>query len=267
MLGDGPRKTSSTIIRNGVGYSVMSDPRSGAKVPLLVSGLPDDAIARFNELRRDELWRISAEQLDNQSYGGEDSDDSAVRYVSQRWMTWAGGMGGYYGGAHPLWAWSVVTYDLSTGKTVNARDLFRSLLNAKQRGVKNVSVVDMKAAPNTLEALVLQSAYALSTKRDGSKGQPASTECFDDWLTQLADCEAGSKGHPSVCTLRTYQGMNRLEVAGLTPMLTHAGLAIVSNDTSEASRSCRGIMITIPWFEAKRVLAPGVVLPSVSARE
>jgi hypothetical protein len=61
--------------------------------------------------------------------------------------------------------------------------------------------------------------------------------------------------------------MNRLEVAGLTPMLTHAGLAIVSNDTSEASRSCRGIMITIPWFEAKRVLAPGVVLPSVSARE
>lgn len=260
LLGDGQRKTSSTIHKNGVGYSVLSDPRSGARVPLLVSGLSEDAMARFNELRRAELQRFSAARLDNQSYGGDESDESAVRYVSRRWMTWAGGGGGYYGGAHPIWAWSVVTYDLSTGKSFDARDIFRSSLNPEPGNVKNVTI-DMKAVPNTLEGLVLRSAYALAMKWDGSKGRPADADCFDDWLAQLADCEMDDRDHPIVCTLRTNRVITRLEVAGLTPMLTHAGLAVVSNNTSEAARSCRGIMITIPWNEAKLVLAPGVVLP------
>ncbi|HKW83160.1 MAG TPA: hypothetical protein VJN68_05340, partial [Burkholderiaceae bacterium] len=221
-----------------------------------------DLMSRFNDARRADLQRISAQQLDNQSYGGDESDGSAVRYASKRWMTWAGGGGGYYGGAHPLWAWTVVTYDLSTGKQVDATDLFRSALPQGADNKKDV-VVDMKAAPNTLEALVLRRAHAVAAEpnRTASGASSVDADCFEDWLGRLADCEVDDKDRPSACTLRTQEWHGRVEVPGMVPMLTDTGLAIVSNDTSEAARACRGVMITIPWGEARRVLAPGTRLP------
>lgn len=265
LLGDGPRRTSPPSTLNGIRYAVLTDPRSGSKVPQIVAGVPAPAIEVFNRERRLELARATAGALDTQSYGGDDGDDASVLFASSRWLTWAGGAGGYYGGAHPLYGYSISTFDLSTGQRIDADSLFRRAAPVVTGGGARI-VVSATGVPATLEALVLQQAWraTLHGTPQPRSSQMSEDNCFEEWRSGLADCETDDHDQPTTCDIRRitedprHKGSYR--IWNIEPMLTTAGLAIVSNDTSEADRACRGVMLTIPWREAAPLLKPGVRL-------
>jgi hypothetical protein len=265
LLADGPRRTSRRSKVDGIHYAVLTDPRSGAKVPQILAGVPRAAADAFNNERRRELARRTAEALENQTYGGGESDDAAVQFASSRWLTWAGGSGGDYGGAHPLWVYSISTFDLSNGQRVDASALFKRAAPVVGNGSPRI-VVNATGVPATLDALVVQHAWRSTPHGAQPTGssERAENDCFEEWRSELADCEFDDHDRPTTCEiLRVSEDpikKGTYRVWNIEPMLTTAGLAIVSNDTSEAARACRGVMLTIPWREAQPLLKPNVKL-------
>ena len=127
-------------------------------------------------------------------------------------------------------------------------------------------MVNATGVPSSLEALVVQHAWRSPQHRSQPTAslRNAESDCFEEWRSELADCELDDNDRPTTCEIlrvsedpikkRVYRVWN------IEPMLTTGGLAIVSNDTSEAARACRGVMLTIPWREAQPLLKPNVKL-------
>jgi hypothetical protein len=168
---------------------------------------------------------------------------------------------------HPLWDYGITTFDLGSGRRVDAgTELFRRITPVLANG-HPVAVIDAVREPAaSLEALVLQHAWRSDLRGSGpSRSRDiVNDECFVRWREQLAECDFDDRHRPTTCEFlhvdRDPAKKDAYRISGIEAMLTSAGLAIVSNDTSEARRVCRGVMLTIPWGEAESLLKPGVRL-------
>ena len=78
--------------------------------------------------------------------------------------------------------------------------------------------------------------------------------CFSDWIGSLPPISADDEDGEMVATkMNRYSSQTGYRFTfELMPQFD--GLAVVSNDFSEAARRCRGVMFTIPWSRVRPYL-------------
>jgi hypothetical protein len=268
LLGRGPTKLVGIKAMHGVSAAMLVDIRSGAKVPQLISGYTDEVMQSFNASQLSQLQIKAANSLRLSSVGGEDESMTSIQFVSPKWLTIGGGAGGYYGGAHPLFAYDSRTFNVATTKPVDERSIFfryfsdedvERLSEAKVGSSKiearfsNVSVPlrELKRK-GTIEGLVVAEINKLL---NGSIRNNA-------WYERCKEASSWLEGDELTELVFTRDELIRSSqpyFPGFQLMPTQKGLAIYTNDTPEVTRGCRGVMFTIPWKKVQPYLKENLV--------
>lgn len=263
LLGTGATKLVRRPNRKAVVVGVLTDTRSKVKVPQLISGYSGEVMESFNKKMRSRLVAEAAARLENISLNGGEEDSDEIQFQSPRWLVWGGGGGGYYGGNHGLYAYSFQVFDLTTGGKVDARTaLFRHLSDKTLDGFLDKS--DYARIPDkwlkdqqVIESLVLKEASKVDFK---GKPDPTLTpyqienSCVEDWIGTLPPISTDDEEGEMVATKKNQYSSEAGYQFTFELMPKFDGLAVVSNDFSEAARGCKGIMLTIPWNRVKSYL-------------
>lgn len=268
LLGRGPTKLVGIKTMHGVSAGMLVDIRSAAKVPQLISGYPDEIMQLFNASQLNQLQIKAANSLSLSSVGGEDESMASIQFISPKWLTIGGGSDGYFGGNHPLHAYQATTFDLETLKPVEVRTTFfryfsdedvERLSKAKVRSSKieerfsdiSVPLRELKRK-GTIEGLVVAEINKLL---NGSIRNNA-------WYERCKVASSWLEGDELTEVLFTRNELiHRIQpiFPAFELMPTQKGLAIYTNDTPEATRSCRGVMFTIPWKKVQPYLKENLV--------
>lgn len=254
LLGTGTTQFTRGAERNGVAVDVLSDIRSGMKVPQLASGYPADITAQFNARLRTQLIRDAAGALENASLGGDQFDSSIVQYQSRQWLVWGGEVGGSFGGAHPQSSFDFKAFDMRTGKPVDARtSLFKHLPDPELEKLGESSTSFGIPAAQLKGRVVIESlvfreieARAVQAGQSGNGWDEQQQDCFEAFHNQATDASTADTVSELTVSKRTLDKKTVFQFGfGLMPRFE--GLAVVSNAFPEAARACRGVMFTIPW--------------------
>jgi hypothetical protein len=263
LLGTGATKLVRFPKKNSVTAGVLTDTRSQAKVPQLISGYSNEVMERFNKRMKSRLVAEAAARLENISLDGSEEDSNEVQFQSLRWLVWGGGGGGYYGGAHGLFGYSFQVFDLRTSEPVDARTVLFQHLSDKtlDRYLDNYNEARIPEkwlkSQRVIESLILKEASKFDTK---SKLNPFLTSyqvdnsCVEDWIESLPAISAGDEEGVMVARKADWHPPKPEYRFSFELMPKFDGLAVLSNDFSEAVRGCRGIMLTIPWGKAQPYL-------------
>lgn len=264
-LCDGPAVKGKPQTIGGITFSLLKDPRSSARVPMLLGGLPRAKLDQFNRLRARELTVLSCEELELLPYGGGTEDERVVQFASKKYLSWGGRIGAYSGGTTGNQAYSVVTYDLTDLTVVRAESLFKGI-ETKPFSAAGAYPLRMEGRPRNLEELVWQQVRAKAKRwpwpvRQADErldpSEPTSLDEIDNgllyrWFDNESTCEWDDRDRidrdrPLRCWLEP--GENNFQA-----MLTNKGLAILFQQGRNLG------WLTIPWRQASAVLRPGVTL-------
>ena len=253
LLGSGPTKLTGIKSMNGVSAGILVDIRSGAKVPQLVSGYPDEVKNAFNSKMAVGLVSESAAFLENQSLDGAEYNDSAIQYASPVLVTTGGSSGGYYGGNHGLDVYSSVSYDIASGARIDLRSTFfrHVTLNDYEKfkdkwGRAEIPRKHLKQH-RLIEDLVLKEIEKFPSNKVPFANKMATLyqsnkDCFEEWQEHTLN-GYGDETAP----LGVSKWNENLSISAFELMPTQAGLAVYTNNFPEANRSCRNVMLVIPW--------------------
>ncbi|SFU28224.1 hypothetical protein SAMN05216350_10165 [Polaromonas sp. YR568] len=235
LLGTGPTTLSRLPKRNGVVAGTLTDPRSGVKVPQVFSGYPTAIMKQFNAEQARRLVERTADRLYNLSMEGGEEDSFEIQYQSPRFLVWGGGQGGYYGGAHGLFAYGVETYDMKTGKLLKGKNALLKYY------IDDVVIAETRKLRDE------------SLKPSAATGVREVDECFDAWAEKILRSE-DDEDAPAVKQKIRIEPSHTEERDDFGFMPQFDGLAVVSNDFAEPIRQCRGVVLTIPWKKARPYL-------------
>ncbi len=236
LLGTGKTTVSSLPKRKGVSTGILKDERSGVSVPQVFSGYSAEVMKRFNSNQSRELVRRVSIRLENHSMEGDEDDTYGIEYQSPKFLVWAGGTGGYYGGNHGLYGYDVQIYDMKTG------DLLRTTNSFLKYDISELIVSETQRLRNS------------SSKSGVANGNAPADECFSAWLDQVQI----SEDDRDVLIPKLRIPANHVvasELGKIDLMPQYNGLAIVSNDFPEVIRQCRGIQVIIPWKKLRPYLS------------
>lgn len=254
LLGSGPTKLTGIKSMNGVSAGMLVDIRSGAKVPQLVSGYPDEVKNAFNSKMAVGLISESAAFLENQSIEGGQYDNSAIEYVSRLLVTTGGRNGSYEGGNHSLDGYSSSTYDVFSGNEINVRTKFfrHVTLNDYEKfkdrwGSTKIPGQYLKQH-RLIENLVLNEIEKFPSNKvpyanKMATGDQTYKDCFEEWQQNTVDTDGNDEPAP----LWISKWGENISISAFELMPTQAGLAVYTNDFAEANRGCRSVMLIIPW--------------------
>ncbi|MEO8022925.1 MAG: hypothetical protein ABI660_13730 [Polaromonas sp.] len=144
LLGTGKTSLSQLPKRKGVTTGILTDDRSGVSVPQVFSGYSAEVMKRFNSNQSKELVERASQRLENHSMGGGEDDSYEIKYQSTRFLVWAGGTGGYYGGNHDQYGYDVQMYDMKTGDLLKTTNSFlkydiNELIVSETQKLRNLS--------------------------------------------------------------------------------------------------------------------------------
>lgn len=233
LRAEGPALVGKEQSAGNVRWHVVTDKRSGIKMPFLTATPNQAAMEQINaELTRTFINYV-AEALYNVSRDGDSEAENKVYFANDRYFAVGGGAGGYGGGAHPYFGFSVATYDLNTGKRVDFTKLYRI---AGHKG----KPTDLKTNNNLL-------AQAL---RQRPKKKSADTNEEDCWQ----NIEDSYHCDDTMC-----EGEINPETWGIFP--TPKGLAVIPDVFAEVVRHCRADYRVLPWDQANKALISPVKMP------
>ncbi len=195
---------------------------------------------------------------------------ASIQFVSPKWLTIGGGSDGDLGGIHPLHAYQATTFNVVTTKPVDERITFfryfsdedvERLSKAKVRSSKieerfsNVYVPlrELKRK-GTIEGLVVAEINKLL---NGSIRNNV-------WYERCKEASSWLDGGELTELVFYRHELKFLRIGDpffpkFELMPTQKGLAIYTNNTPEATRSCRGVMFTIPWKKVQPYLKENLV--------
>lgn len=236
LLGTGKTTVSRLPKQKGVVTGILKDERSGVSVPQVFSGYSAAVMKRFNANQSRELVRRASQRLENHSMEGDESDSYEIQYQSPKFLVWAGGTGGYYGGNHGLYGYDVHIYDMKTGELLKTGNSFLKY------GISELIVSETQKLRN------------LVGKSGLVNGNAPVDECFSAWLDQVQVSEDDRDVlTPKLRIPVDHSAVNELGDIDLMPQ--YKGLAIVSNNFAEVIRQCRGIQVIIPWKKLRPYLS------------